>query len=206
MTLFVAVCQTLHYRTGRDVYGRMTQFWGKLMLISFAVGVVTGIVQEFQFVTDVYLLKVDSTGNLLWNRTYGGIGADDGYGLAATSDGELFVNDIVDSMKTVALDSEFIKDITGIEQDKNIGVHSERLKSFYEAERNSINSIYIFDDKGKILTHYPQEQTSTYAGLTSDVDIAINRKKTYIGRVYWDESKKGFILGIYEPIFDGSSF
>jgi cytochrome bd ubiquinol oxidase subunit I len=49
MALFVAVCQTLHYRTGREVYGRMTQFWGKLMLISFAVGVVTGIVQEFQF-------------------------------------------------------------------------------------------------------------------------------------------------------------
>ena len=49
MALFVAVCQTLHYRTGREVYARMTHFWGKLMLISFAVGVVTGIVQEFQF-------------------------------------------------------------------------------------------------------------------------------------------------------------
>ncbi len=49
LTLFVAVCQTLHYRTGREVYGRMTQFWGRLMLISFAIGVVTGIVQEFQF-------------------------------------------------------------------------------------------------------------------------------------------------------------
>jgi cytochrome bd ubiquinol oxidase subunit I len=49
MALFVAVCQTLHYRTGSDVYARMTAFWGKLMLISFAVGVVTGLVQEFQF-------------------------------------------------------------------------------------------------------------------------------------------------------------
>jgi len=49
MALFVAVCQTLHYRTGREVYARMTRFWGKLMLISFAIGVVTGIVQEFQF-------------------------------------------------------------------------------------------------------------------------------------------------------------
>jgi cytochrome d ubiquinol oxidase subunit I len=49
MAFFVAVCQTLHYRTGREVYARMTHFWGKLMLISFAVGVVTGIVQEFQF-------------------------------------------------------------------------------------------------------------------------------------------------------------
>lgn len=49
MALFVATCQTFHYKTGKDVYARMTHFWGKLMLISFAVGVVTGIVQEFQF-------------------------------------------------------------------------------------------------------------------------------------------------------------
>jgi len=49
LSLFVALCQTLWLRTGRDVYRRMTRFWGKLMLITFAVGVVTGIVQEFQF-------------------------------------------------------------------------------------------------------------------------------------------------------------
>ncbi|HEY5187780.1 MAG TPA: cytochrome ubiquinol oxidase subunit I [Solirubrobacteraceae bacterium] len=49
LAFFVAVCQTMHYRTGRDVYLRMTRFWGKFMLISMAIGVVTGIVQEFQF-------------------------------------------------------------------------------------------------------------------------------------------------------------
>jgi cytochrome d ubiquinol oxidase subunit I len=49
LAFFVAVCQTLHYRTGRDVYLRMTRFWGKFLLISMAIGVVTGIVQEFQF-------------------------------------------------------------------------------------------------------------------------------------------------------------
>ncbi len=49
LAAFVAVCQTLHYRTGREVYLRMTRFWGKFMLISMAIGVVTGIVQEFQF-------------------------------------------------------------------------------------------------------------------------------------------------------------
>ncbi len=27
----------------------MTKFWGNIMLLSFAVGVVTGIIQEFQF-------------------------------------------------------------------------------------------------------------------------------------------------------------
>jgi len=49
ITAFTALCQTLFYRTGRDVYDRMARFWGKLMLISFALGVATGIVQEFQF-------------------------------------------------------------------------------------------------------------------------------------------------------------
>jgi cytochrome d ubiquinol oxidase subunit I len=49
LATFVALCQTLHYRTGRDVYLRMTRFWGKFLLISMAIGVVTGIVQEFQF-------------------------------------------------------------------------------------------------------------------------------------------------------------
>ena len=45
----VAIFQTGYYRTGDDVYRRMTAFWGKLFLISFAMGVATGIVQEFQF-------------------------------------------------------------------------------------------------------------------------------------------------------------
>jgi cytochrome d ubiquinol oxidase subunit I len=49
LALLVAVFQTQHYRTGREVYLRMTRFWGKFMLISVAIGVVTGIVQEFQF-------------------------------------------------------------------------------------------------------------------------------------------------------------
>jgi cytochrome bd ubiquinol oxidase subunit I len=45
----VAVMQTLWVRTGQEKYLRMTRFWGKLFLINFAMGVVTGIVQEFQF-------------------------------------------------------------------------------------------------------------------------------------------------------------
>ncbi len=49
LAMWVAVCQTLYYRSGREVYLRMTRFWGKFLLISMAIGVVTGIVQEFQF-------------------------------------------------------------------------------------------------------------------------------------------------------------
>src|SRR5512136_77638 len=49
LSILVAIMQTLYYRTGDETYKHMTRFWGKLFLINFAMGVVTGIVQEFQF-------------------------------------------------------------------------------------------------------------------------------------------------------------
>ncbi len=49
LSALVAVLQTAWLRTGRPEYLRATKFFGKLFLINFAMGVVTGIVQEFQF-------------------------------------------------------------------------------------------------------------------------------------------------------------
>src|SRR5512140_2520955 len=46
---FVAYMQTRYYQTRDETYREMAKFWGKLFLINFAIGVVTGIVQEFQF-------------------------------------------------------------------------------------------------------------------------------------------------------------
>ena len=46
LSILVAVMETLYVRSGNEDYKRMTQFWGKLLLINFAMGVVTGIVQE----------------------------------------------------------------------------------------------------------------------------------------------------------------
>ncbi|GAB6903850.1 cytochrome ubiquinol oxidase subunit I [Kineosporia succinea] len=45
----VAIMQTVWFRTGDERWLRATKFFGKLFLINFAIGVVTGIVQEFQF-------------------------------------------------------------------------------------------------------------------------------------------------------------
>lgn len=42
LALFVAICQTQHYRTGNEVWGRVTRFWGRFILISMAIGVLTG--------------------------------------------------------------------------------------------------------------------------------------------------------------------
>jgi cytochrome d ubiquinol oxidase subunit I len=49
LSALVAGLQTAWFRTGKEHYLRATRFWGKLFLINFAIGVVTGIVQEFQF-------------------------------------------------------------------------------------------------------------------------------------------------------------
>ena len=49
LSALVAGLHTAWYRTGKLKYRQLTQFWGKLFLINFAIGVVTGIVQEFQF-------------------------------------------------------------------------------------------------------------------------------------------------------------
>lgn len=45
----VAAMQTMWVITGKDSWYRLTKFFGKLFLINFALGVATGIVQEFQF-------------------------------------------------------------------------------------------------------------------------------------------------------------
>jgi cytochrome d ubiquinol oxidase subunit I len=45
----VAVMQTIWHRTGDEHWYRLTRFFGTLLLINFAIGVATGLVQEFQF-------------------------------------------------------------------------------------------------------------------------------------------------------------
>ncbi|WP_287373027.1 cytochrome ubiquinol oxidase subunit I [Prosthecochloris sp.] len=49
LSIFVAIMETAYVKTGNDMYKRLTKFWGNIFLINFAVGVVTGIVLEFQF-------------------------------------------------------------------------------------------------------------------------------------------------------------
>jgi cytochrome d ubiquinol oxidase subunit I len=52
LSVLVAYMETRYVRTGDETYLRMTKFWGKLFLINFALGVVTGITLEFQFGTN----------------------------------------------------------------------------------------------------------------------------------------------------------
>lgn len=52
LSILVAIMQTRYVTTGDETYKKMTKFWGKLFLINFALGVVTGITLEFQFGTN----------------------------------------------------------------------------------------------------------------------------------------------------------
>ncbi|MEW6532267.1 MAG: cytochrome ubiquinol oxidase subunit I [Thermodesulfobacteriota bacterium] len=52
LVVMIAIMETIWARRGDEEYRRMAKFWGKIFLINFAVGVVTGITLEFQFGTN----------------------------------------------------------------------------------------------------------------------------------------------------------
>ena len=52
LSLLLAIMETKYAKTGDETYLRMTKFWGKIFLINFVIGVVTGITLEFQFGTN----------------------------------------------------------------------------------------------------------------------------------------------------------
>ena len=85
LSIIVAVMETQYVRTGDEIYLKMTKFWGKLFLINFAVGVVTGITLEFQFGTnwshysayvgDIFgsLLAIEATAAFFLESTFIGV-------------------------------------------------------------------------------------------------------------------------------------
>ena len=52
LTWLLVVMEAAYLKTGKLVYRDMTQFWGKLLAINFALGVVTGVTMEFEFGTN----------------------------------------------------------------------------------------------------------------------------------------------------------
>ena len=52
LAFLTALLQTAWHRNGREEYLRLTRFFGTLLVINVAIGVVTGLVQEFQFGMD----------------------------------------------------------------------------------------------------------------------------------------------------------
>ncbi len=52
LSMLLAVMESVYVMTGREIWKRMTKFWGVLFGINFAMGVATGITMEFQFGTN----------------------------------------------------------------------------------------------------------------------------------------------------------
>ncbi|WP_188399638.1 cytochrome ubiquinol oxidase subunit I [Sporomusa sp. GT1] len=49
LSILVALMETFYVRLGEQNYKLMAKFWGKLFLVNYAVGIETGLVNEFQF-------------------------------------------------------------------------------------------------------------------------------------------------------------
>jgi len=52
LSIMIAIMESKYARTGDKLYLSMTKFWGKIFLINFGLGIVTGITLEFQFGTN----------------------------------------------------------------------------------------------------------------------------------------------------------
>jgi cytochrome d ubiquinol oxidase subunit I len=52
LSVMIALMETRYAKTGDEEYLRMARFWGKIFLINFVIGLVTGITLEFQFGTN----------------------------------------------------------------------------------------------------------------------------------------------------------
>lgn len=118
----------------------------------------------------------------------------------------LFNDDIVDSIKAVTLDKDFIKSTSCIEEGKMLDVYDKRIKAYYEAKTGEVDSICFYNENGKLVTQYPKDLQNNDSVLQKDVDIAISKKTTYIGKVHLDKSKNIFIYNVYQPVFDGDNF
>ena len=52
LAFYIAIMETRYVRTGDEMYKAQAKYWGRIFLINFALGVVTGITLEFQFGTN----------------------------------------------------------------------------------------------------------------------------------------------------------
>jgi len=63
LAAWLAILEGLRYFTGKPIYGRLFDFWLRVFGVSFALGVVTGIVMAFQFGTNWGVLA-EKTGSI----------------------------------------------------------------------------------------------------------------------------------------------
>ena len=80
ISFMIAAMETVYVTTGKTIYRDMTQFWGKLFLINFALGVATGLTMEFEFGTN-WSFYSSFVGDIFGAPLADPVGIDEGAGL-----------------------------------------------------------------------------------------------------------------------------
>jgi hypothetical protein len=126
--------------------------------------------------TDVYLIHTDSTGNIIWTKTYGGTGNDGGNSVYQTSDGGYIITGYTNSYGAGRSDVYLVKtDASG---------DTKWTKTYGGPANDGGNSIYQTTDGGYIITGY----TYPFGLLKSDVYLI---KTTTTGDTSWTKTYGG---------------
>jgi hypothetical protein len=139
--------------------------------------IIAGVTESFGAgSSDVYLVKIDGNGNLLWTQTYGGTGADDSYSVEQTTDGGFIIAGYTVSFGAGAKDVYLIKtDASGIAQ---------WTKTYGGTGDDEAHCVVQCSDGGYAITG------STYSFGAGNSDVYLIRTDGS-GNVLWSETFGG---------------
>lgn len=113
---------------------------------------------------------------------------------------ELFIDEVVDSMRIVTLDKSFASQIKAAPSPTEKQAYVNKLKSYTNAEGSPIYGAYLFNASGKLIAQYSQGDAISNT-LKQEIILATAKKSSFKGKAYLDPIRHTFILNIYEPVF-----
>ena len=125
---------------------------------------------------DIWLIKIDLNGNLIWTKTYGGSGDDEGKDIIKTSDGNYILTGRSNSSGNQYYDALLIK----IDSDGNILWQNNYGGNQYETSR----SVWQCQDGGFLITG----QTLSFGTVNGDVYLV---KTDSVGNFLWSKTYGG---------------
>uniref|UniRef100_A0A7C4TES9 T9SS type A sorting domain-containing protein n=1 Tax=candidate division WOR-3 bacterium TaxID=2052148 RepID=A0A7C4TES9_UNCW3 len=134
---------------------------------------------------DIWLIKIDSTGNILWQRTFGGVKDDGAYSIETTSDSGFIIAGYTFSQPTDTIYSEiyliktdFLGNVYGIEERKfDFGIKNIELKIYPSVVRNSISIEWTLKKPARIeLSIYDAAGSKVKAIRETDIPIYHNKE------------------------------